>query len=227
VKVAVLRFPGSNCDQDALHALRDDLGIQADYVWHTETSLSGFEGVFVPGGFSYGDYLRCGAMAARSPIMDEVRKLADRGNPVFGACNGFQILCESGLLEGALLQNANEKFLCQDVFLKPSSTLSPFTKGVNDLIRIPIAHGEGRYICEPDTLKVMQDSDQIAFRYCNSLGDITSESNPNGSTDSIAGVLNKRGNVLGMMPHPERACRPILGSSDGQAILRGFSLVLS
>ncbi len=221
----MIRFPGSNCDQDALHAVRDDVGIDADYVWHEDTSLAGFDAVFVPGGFSYGDYLRCGAMAARAPIMAEVRRLAENGNPVIGACNGFQVLTETQLLPGALLLNQSEKFVCQNVFLKVENRSSIWTAGVEKIISIPIAHGEGRYICDDETLKGIQDHEQIAFLYVDADGNTTPESNPNGSTANIAGVLNAKGNVLGLMPHPERATKTILGSTDGLMILRALSMV--
>ena len=225
MKVAVIRFPGSNCDQDAYHALNDDMGIRAEYVWHDEGSLDGFDAVFVPGGFSYGDYLRCGAMAARARIMGEVERLAKRGNPVIGACNGFQVLTEAGLLPGALLLNQDEKFLCQDVYLRAESRRSPWTQGVDRVLRIPIAHGEGRYIADEETLRRVEENGQIAFRYVNAAGEMSADSNPNGSTASIAGVLNEAGNVLGLMPHPERASNPKLGNTDGQVILQGFALV--
>jgi phosphoribosylformylglycinamidine synthase len=225
VKVAVLRFPGSNCDQDAYHALRDDLGIQAEYVWHESNSLAGFDGAFLPGGFSYGDYLRCGAMAARAPVMAEVRRFAAEGRPVIGACNGFQMLCEAGLLPGALLLNAGEKFLCQDVILRAESRTSIWTRGVDRLLRVPIAHGEGRYICDPETLRRITEEGQVAFRYVSAEGMPTEAANPNGSMASIAGVLNEGGNVLGMMPHPERASSARLGNTDGLTILSAFSLV--
>jgi phosphoribosylformylglycinamidine synthase subunit PurQ / glutaminase len=219
VKVAVLKFPGSNCDQDAYFALREDMGVGAEYVWHEETSLAGFDAVFIPGGFSYGDYLRCGAMASRAPIMAEVRRFAVEGRPVIGACNGFQILCEAGLLPGALLLNAGQKFVCETVTLKAVNRTSLWTQGVNREIHIPIAHGEGRYVADESALKKLQDNDQIAFRYVGS--------NPNGSVDAIAGVLNEKGNVLGLMPHPERATRQILGSTDGKLILQGLALALA
>ncbi len=219
MKVAVLKFPGSNCDQDAYFALREDIGVGAEYVWHEETSLAGFDAVFVPGGFSYGDYLRCGAMASRAPIMDEVRRFAHEGRPVIGACNGFQILCEAGLLPGALLLNAGQKFVCQSVTLGAVNRTSLWTQGVDREIHIPIAHGEGRYVADETALQKLRDNDQIAFRY---LG-----SNPNGSVDAIAGVLNEKGNVLGLMPHPERATRDLLGSTDGRLILQGLALALA
>lgn len=225
MRVAVLRFPGSNCDQDALYSLRDDVGVGADYVWYEETSLGGFDAVFIPGGFSFGDYLRCGAMASRAPIMTEVQRFASEGRPIIGACNGFQILCESGLLPGALLLNESQKFICKHVFLRAENRTSLWTRNVDQIIEIPIAHGEGRYICDEDTLKELEDSERIAFRYVDSVGNATPEANPNGSTENIAGVLNVKGNVLGLMPHPERATKSILGSTDGMTILKSLALV--
>ena len=227
MKVAVIRFPGSNCDQDALYALRDDVGVGAEYVWHEARSLDGFEAVFLPGGFSYGDYLRCGAMASRAPIMDEVRRLASEGRPVIGACNGFQILCEAGILPGALLANEREKFICQDVYLRAENRSSIWTRGCDKVIRIPIAHGEGRYVVEPEILRQMNDRGQIAFRYVSPDGALDPNWNVNGSMDAVAGVLNERGNVVGLMPHPERASRTLLGSSDGLLVLRALTLVAS
>lgn len=225
MKVAVIQFPGSNCDQDALKALRHDVGVEAEYVWHSATSLEGFDAVFVPGGFSYGDYLRCGAMASRSAVMTEVKKFAEEGRPVIGACNGFQILCESGLLPGALLLNSGQKFICKNVHLKAETSRSLWTVGVDRVITLPIAHGEGRFVVDGDGLKEIEDHDQIAFRYVSADGDANEESNPNGSVENIAGVLNKKGNVLGLMPHPERSTRDILGGTDGLKILN--ALVLS
>lgn len=219
MRVAVIQFPGSNCDQDALWTFRTDLGLQADYVWHGSHDLKGFDAIFVPGGFSYGDYLRCGAMAARSPVMQDVKAFAESGGPVIGVCNGFQILCETGLLPGALLLNKDQKFLCQDVWLKAENRSSLWTRGVDRIIRIPIAHGEGRFICDEETLARIEGEGQVAFRYVNEAGEASEAANPNGSTDSIAGVLNAKGNVLGMMPHPERAARGILGGTDGLTIL--------
>lgn len=225
MKVAILRFPGSNCDQDALYALREDIGIQADYVWQDETSLAGYDAVWVPGGFSFGDYLRCGAMASRAPIMDEVRRFAAEGRPVAGICNGFQILCEAQLLPGALVANIGQKFLCQDVYLEAVNRTSIWTQAVDRTVRIPIAHGEGRYVVDSDGLKQLEDRDQIAFRYVNGANLPDAESNPNGATGAIAGVLNEAGNVLGMMPHPERAAKAILGNTDGRLILKAFLAV--
>lgn len=216
MKVAVLRFPGSNCDQDALWSLRSDIGVEADYVWHEATSLAGFDAVFLPGGFSYGDYLRCGAIASRAPIMTEVARFAREGRPVIGVCNGFQVLCEAGLLPGALLLNEGQKFVCEVVTLRAENRTSIWTQGVDRELRIPIAHGEGRYICEEAELDRLEQEGRVAFRYV---------SNPNGSLRDIAGILNSAGNVLGMMPHPERATRALLGSEDGKLILNALKLV--
>ena len=225
MKVAVLKFPGSNCDQDAYYSLREDVGIGAEYVWHEDASLKGFDAVFIPGGFTYGDYLRCGAMAARAPIMEEVARFAKEGKPVIGACNGFQILCEAGLLPGALLLNQGQKFVCKDVYLQPINRTSLWTKDITHALRMPVAHGEGRYICDDETLKMLQDGNRIAFRYVNQDGRPTPEANPNGSVDNIAGILNEQGNVLGLMPHPERATRSVCGSTDGLQILRALAKV--
>lgn len=227
MRVAVIRFPGSNCDQDAFHAIRDDLGLDVAYVWQAETSLAQFDAVFLPGGFSYGDYLRCGAMAARAPIMAEVRRFAQEGRPVIGACNGFQVLCEAGLLPGALLLNSGQKFICRDVYLRAENKSSLWTQGVDKILRIPIAHGEGRYVGDVETLDQLEEENRIAFRYVTPDGDVTVKANPNGSAANIAGVLNAAGNVLGLMPHPERATRKLLGSVDGMAILNGLRLVTS
>lgn len=217
MKVAVVRFPGSNCDQDAYFALNDDLGIRAEYVWHEESSLAGFDAVFLPGGFSYGDYLRCGAMASRAHVMSEVVRFAREGRPVIGACNGFQILCEVGLLPGALLLNQDQRFVCEIVELETVNRTSMWTRGLPErTIHIPIAHGEGRYVADEDTLKRLEDEDLIAFRYVN---------NPNGSMRDIAGLVNPKGNVIGLMPHPERATRAILGATDGILVLQALSAV--
>jgi phosphoribosylformylglycinamidine synthase len=225
VKVAVLQFPGSNCDQDALWSLRDDLGYQAEYVWHENDSLEGFEAAFIPGGFTYGDYLRCGAIASQSPVMGALRGFAESGKPVIGVCNGFQILCEARLLPGALLPNQSQKFVSRPVRLRAVNRTSAWTRGAEGLLTVPVAHGEGRYVCDEETLKALQDGDRIAFLYVDDKGMPTPDANPNGSTANIAGVLNLAGNVLGMMPHPERATRNLLGSSDGLVILRALELV--
>lgn len=227
MKVAVLRFPGSNCDQDALYSLREDIGVQAEYVWHGDSSLSGFDAVFIPGGFTYGDYLRCGAIASRSNILGAVAEFAVQGRPVIGVCNGFQILCEAGLLPGALLLNGGQKFVCAPIHLRAENRSSMWTRGVDRILEIPIAHGEGRYVCDDLTLQRLNDEDRVAFRYVGPSGERGNGFNPNGSTDDIAGVLNEAGNVLGMMPHPERATRAVLGLGDGREILKALSLVVS
>jgi len=223
LKIAVVRFPGSNCDQDALWALRSDVGVAAEYVWHEATSLSGFDGVFLPGGFSYGDYLRCGAMAARAPLMSAVRDLAERGHPVIGACNGFQVLCEAGLLEGALLLNHSQKFVCRDVRLRPETQKGLWMESQSQVLRLPIAHGEGRYIADRENLSRLNGEGRVAFRYVDSAGDATEDANPNGSVENIAGIVNEAGNVLGLMPHPERATNARIGGTDGLVLLRAFS----
>lgn len=222
MKVAVLRFPGSNCDQDALHALRDDVGVGAEYVWHEATSLEGYDAVFIPGGFSYGDYLRCGAMASCSPVMEALVRAADDGMPVIGACNGFQILCEVGLLPGALLPNASQRFVCRQVHLRAENRTSLWTQGVDRILTVPIAHGEGRYTCDAETLDRLEGEGLVAFRYVDATGAMTESANPNGSLDGIAGLVNAAGNVLGLMPHPERATKSLLGSVDGLEILRAL-----
>jgi phosphoribosylformylglycinamidine synthase I len=223
VRVAVIRFPGANCDQDALWSLREDVGVHADYVWHEETSLSGFDAAFLPGGFSYGDYLRCGAIAARSPVMDAVRGMAEEGLLVIGVCNGFQVLCEAGILPGALLQNECERFVCKPVHLRAEQRNSPWTRGATGVLTIPIAHGEGRFVADEDTLDRLERDGRIAFRYCGPAGELGAQWNPNGSMRHVAGVLNERRNVLGLMPHPERATKAKLGSVDGLAVLCALS----
>lgn len=225
MRVAVIRFPGSNCDQDALFALREDVGVGADYVWHEDHDLSGFDAVFLPGGFSYGDYLRCGAIASRAPIMDEVARFAREGRPVIAVCNGFQIVCEAGILPGALLLNESQKFVCKTVYLRAENQTSIWTMGVDRIMAVPVAHGEGRYVCDDETLQELEGEGRVAFRYVSPEGNIEADFNPNGSKSAIAGVLNKSGNVLGLMPHPERATKALLGSTDGLMVLRAFTLV--
>lgn len=223
MRVAVLQFPGSNCDRDALYALRDDLGCDSFYVWHAETSLGDADAVWVPGGFSYGDYLRCGAIAANAAIMPDVKRFAAAGGPVIGVCNGFQVLCEAGLLPGALLLNEAERFVCRDVWLKPETRRGPWMESQDQLVELPVAHGEGRYVCDDSTLAEIENNDQIAFRYVDESGNQTLGANPNGSVNNIAGVINETGNVLGMMPHPERATRAILGRTHGKKVLEFLS----
>ena len=219
LRVAVVRTPGSNCDQDAFHTLRDVIGVDVAYVWHRDTSLEGFEAVVIPGGFTYGDYLRGGAIAALSPIVSEVKRFADEGKPVIGICNGFQILTESGILPGALVRNEGRRFLGKEVFVKAVSTDSFWTSGIDKPLRIHIAHNEGRYIADEATLKQLEAEGRIAFVYCGADGTVGPDSVPNGSSLGIAGILNEKGNVLGIMPHPERGSSDILGNVDGRMIL--------
>jgi phosphoribosylformylglycinamidine synthase len=223
MNVAVIQFPASNCDQDAVHAIRV-LGHSAWLAWHRDTSLGPADAVIIPGGFSYGDYLRCGAIARFSPIMQAVRAFADQGGLVLGICNGFQVLTEAGLLPGALVRNRSLQFRCEHVFLRVEHTKSPFTWRADPArpLRIPIAHGEGCYYADEDTLNAMEARGQVLWRYCNAAGECTDDANPNGSLRNIAGVCNERGNVAGLMPHPERACEAILGSTDGRFILESM-----
>lgn len=226
MKVAVIQFPGSNCDYDAQWAL-EKVGLKAEIVWHTQGSLEGFEAAVLPGGFSYGDYLRAGALAKFSPVMAAVRRLADRGNPVIGICNGFQALTEAQFLPGALLANNNLHYTCKDVFLRVERTNLPFTSDYRQgqTIRIPMAHGEGRYYTDPKTLERLEQNNQIVFRYVSEPGK-TGSGNPNGSLNDIAGIVNEHGNVLGMMPHPERLIDPILGGTDGLAFFTSLKRAL-
>ena len=224
MKFGVLVFPGSNCDDDAVHVLGDVMGKDVIKIWHKETTLPDVNCLIVPGGFSYGDYLRCGAIARFSPIMKSVVEFANAGGFVFGICNGFQILCEAHLLPGALLRNANQKFICKNVFLKPMTNNSPLTADL-DLtkpLKIPIAHAEGRYYADDATLQKLIANDQILFKYCDAQGDFTEESNPNGSMMDIAGICNAGRNVFGMMPHPERAAEPELGNTDGRLMFESL-----
>jgi len=221
---AVLQFPASNCDQDALHAVVNVLGHQGRFVWHKEDSLDGFDAVIIPGGFSYGDYLRTGAIARFSPIMQAVQKFAADGKPVLGICNGFQILCEAGLLPGALVRNRSLQFRCEHIFLKSVEKNSPFTGQIpsDKILRIPIAHGEGCYFADDSTLAQLKSNGQVLWQYVNAQGEPTEQSNPNGSLSNIAGICNAARNVAGLMPHPERACEPILGSADGRLIFESL-----
>ena len=219
MKFAVIQFPGSNCDQDCLHALRDDMGQDAEYVWHKTESLAGFDAIIVPGGFSYGDYLRCGAIARFSPVMGAVKKAADDGTLVLGVCNGFQILCESGLLPGALIRNRSLRFVCEEVGLRVERSDSPVTCPVSagSILRIPVAHGEGCYFADNATLRELETHDQVLVRYVDTkTGEPVAAANPNGSLSNIAGVCNRERNVFGLMPHPDRACNRRLGSEDGK-----------
>ena len=223
MKSKVIVFPGSNCDRDVAVAIRKISGSEPQMVWHKETSLSNSDLIIVPGGFSYGDYLRCGAIASTSPIINEVVKKANEGVPVIGICNGFQILIETSLLDGALIRNNSLSFICRDVYIKSENQTSIFTKKMN-IAKMPIAHNEGNYFASDETLKKIVGNDQVAFKYCNQEGEVTSHSNPNGSLENIAGILNDRKNVLGLMPHPERAAESALGCEDGKYI---FESILS
>ncbi len=219
MRAAVVVFPGTWSDGDCIWALKQ-VGIESRRVWHRDTDIQPDELVVLPGGFSYGDYLRTGAIARFSPVMQSVRAHAEAGGLVIGICNGFQILCEAGLLPGVLMRNASLQFRCQDVYCVPVNTTSPFTRAL-DATRgylMPVSHGEGRYYADEATLAMLEDTDRVAFRYGTREGGVTAEANPNGSLNNIAGILNERGNVLGMMPHPERACEPLLGNEDGNAI---------
>jgi phosphoribosylformylglycinamidine synthase len=224
---AVLQFPASNCDQDALHAIRL-LGHSARFIWHKENSLGDTHAVIVPGGFSYGDYLRCGAIARFSPVMQAVKQFADNGGLVLGICNGFQVLTEAGLLPGALVRNRDLQFHCEHIYLKTATTESPFTNKIppGKLLRVPIAHGEGCYFADEETLARLKANNQILWQYCDANGNLTDKSNPNGSLQSIAGICNERRNVAGLMPHPERASEEILGSTDGRLIFESMIAAL-
>jgi phosphoribosylformylglycinamidine synthase I len=217
MKFAVIVFPGSNCDHDAYHAAKHVLGHDAEFVWHKESSLKGADVVILPGGFSYGDYLRTGAIAQFSPVMQAVAAFAASGGPVLGICNGFQVLCEAKLLPGALIRNKDLKFHCEHVRVRVEQTDTPFTlratKG--QVLRIPIAHGEGNYFADPETLEQLESSRRVVLRYCDDAGQLSDISNPNGSIHGIAGICNEQRNVVGLMPHPERACEATLGSEDG------------
>ena len=223
MKSKVIVFPGSNCDRDVAVAIKNISGSNPEMVWHKENSLSNVDLIVVPGGFSYGDYLRCGAIASTSPIINEVIKKANEGVPVIGICNGFQILIETSLLDGALIRNNSLSFICKDVHIKTENHSSVFTKKTK-ILKMPIAHNEGNYFASDETLKKIIDNDQVAFKYCNENGEVNLESNPNGSLNNIAGILNNEKNVLGLMPHPERAAEQALGCDDGKYI---FESVLS
>jgi len=224
MKFGVLVFPGSNCDHDMIYVLRDKLGHDVVELWHKDTDLKGVDAIAIPGGFSYGDYLRSGALARFSPIMEKVIEFANYGGLVFGVCNGFQILCESGLLPGTLLHNDNQKFICKNVYIKPDNNETAMTKYLekNKALKIPIAHGEGRYFADVEEMKRIRANNQILFRYCDKDGNISNDTNPNGSIENIAGVCNATKNVFGMMPHPERAADSVLGNEDGRLILESM-----
>ncbi len=216
----VIVFPGSNCDHDAYHALAHVMNANTKFLWHKDTDLSDIDFLLVPGGFSYGDYLRSGAIARFSPIMQSVIEFAEQGRPVLGVCNGFQILLEAGLLPGAMMHNQELRFVCKHTYIRCETSDTLFTRNIakDSVLKIPVAHGEGNYFTDDDQLKELQDNDQVVFRYCNANGQATEEANFNGSVDNIAGICNKQRNVLGMMPHPERAVEEMLGSDDGQQV---------
>lgn len=224
-KFGVVVFPGSNCDHDAYYSITKVLGYDAVFLWHKENDLKECEAVILPGGFSYGDYLRCGAIARFSPIMNSIINFASKGGIVVGICNGFQILLEAGLLPGVMFRNKSLQFVCKDVYLSIENRKTIFTNLVNGQksLKIPVAHGEGNYFCDLDTLKILQDNNQIVFRYSSSNGEVSKEYNPNGSTKNIAGIINKEGNILGMMPHPERVCNPVLTNTDGQVVFKSIA----
>ena len=229
MKFGVIVFPGSNCDHDAYHVISKHVGQPVDFVWHRETDLRAYDALIIPGGFSYGDYLRAGALARFSPVMNSVKEFAARGGFVLGICNGFQILCEAGLLPGALIRNRDLHFICEHVSVRVETTETPFTHQLQAarVLRIPIAHAEGNYVCDDETHEELASEDRIVFRYCDAGGLVTEESNPNGSRDNIAGICNRERNVLGLMPHPERACEDLLGSSDGRDIFRSLAATLA
>ncbi|WP_462281621.1 phosphoribosylformylglycinamidine synthase subunit PurQ [Salinivirga cyanobacteriivorans] len=223
MKFGVVVFPGSNCDHDMIYVLRDKLGQEVVELWHKNSDLQGVDAVVLPGGFSYGDYLRSGAIARYSPIMNSVVEFAKNGGYVFGICNGFQILCEADLLPGTLLHNLNQKFICRNTYIKAANHNNAFTRDVPDTaIRIPIAHGEGRYYADDETIAKIEQNDQVLFHYCDENGNISERANPNGSVKNIAGICNAERNVYGMMPHPERASDEELANKDGEYILQSF-----
>ncbi|MGA2897456.1 MAG: phosphoribosylformylglycinamidine synthase subunit PurQ [Acidobacteriaceae bacterium] len=229
MKFGVLVFPGSNCDQDTHHAIGAVMGVPVTYLWHESHDLEGCDAVLVPGGFAYGDYLRTGAIARFAPIMQSVRRFAEAGGLVMGICNGFQILCEAGLLPGALMRNAGQRYVCRHLHLRVETTASAFTDGLarGQVLQMPIGHMEGNYYCDAETLATLKRDDRIAFRYATATGEITAEANPNGSLENIAGILSEGRNVLGMMPHPDRSSEALLGSTDGLLLFQAMARSLA
>lgn len=229
MKFGVIVFPGSNCDHDAYHVISKHVGQPVDFIWHRDTDLSTYDAVIIPGGFSYGDYLRAGALARFSPVMAEVKKFAQSGRFVLGICNGFQILCEAGLLPGALIRNRDLHFICEHVYVRVATADTPFTNELpaGAVLRLPIAHAEGNYICDDDTFAELKRDARIIFNYCDKDGNISEAANPNGSRGNIAGICNAGRNVLGLMPHPERACEDLLGSSDGREVFSSLAATLA
>jgi len=233
MKFGVLVFPGSNCDHDTHHVLGEVMGQPVTYLWHESHDLEGCDAILVPGGFAYGDYLRTGAIARFAPIMQSVSRFAASGGLVMGICNGFQILCEAGLLPGALMRNAGQRYICRQLHLRVETTDSPFTNGLaggpvaKPVLRMPIGHMEGNYFCDAETLALLRREHRVAFRYASPSGELTTESNPNGSLDNIAGVLSEGRNVLGMMPHPDRSSEALLGSTDGLLLFQSLARTLA
>jgi phosphoribosylformylglycinamidine synthase len=229
VKFGIIVFPGSNCDHDAYHVISKQVGQPVDFIWHKDTDLRSYDAVIIPGGFSYGDYLRAGALARFSPVMESVKKFAASGRLVLGICNGFQILCEAGLLPGALIRNRHLHFICEYDHVRVETTDTPFTNEMKreSVLRLPIALAEGYYVCDDATLMELQQDDRIVFRYCDPSGNVTDAANPNGARDNIAGICNSTRNVLGLMPHPERACEELLGSTDGRDVFRSLAATLA
>ena len=229
MKFGVVVFPGSNCDHDCYYAIESVIGKPVEFIWHQDTDLGGFDAVILPGGFAYGDYLRTGAIARFSPVMAALKGFAGRGGLVIGICNGFQILMESGLLPGALLPNVGLKYVCRFLYLRTETVNTPFTSGLREgqLLHIPIGHGEGNFFADRETIRQIEDGGQVVFRYVDAAGENTREANPNGSLNNIAGIVNREGNVLGMMPHPDRSSEQILGSTDGRTIFESMVTALS
>jgi phosphoribosylformylglycinamidine synthase subunit PurQ / glutaminase len=229
MKFGVIVFPGSNCDHDAYHVVSKHVGQPVDFVWHRETDLSAYDALIIPGGFSYGDYLRAGALASLSPVMGAVREFAAAGGLVLGICNGFQILCEAGLLPGALIRNRELHFICRHVHVRVETGGTPFTHQLKpgQVLHLPIAHAEGNYVCDDETFDELVREDRVVFRYSDASGDLRGEANLNGSRDHIAGICNRARNVLGLMPHPERACEDLLGSADGLGLFSSLAATLA
>ncbi|HEU4597605.1 MAG TPA: phosphoribosylformylglycinamidine synthase subunit PurQ [Pyrinomonadaceae bacterium] len=229
MKFGVIVFPGSNCDHDAYHVISKHVGQPVDFIWHRDTDLSTYDAVIIPGGFSYGDYLRAGALASFSPVMASVKEFAAQGRLVLGICNGFQILCEAGLLPGALIRNRDLHFVCRHVHVRVETVDTPFTGELRkgEVLHLPVAHAEGNYVCDDETFAELEREGRVVFRYCDERGETNPESNPNGSRSAIAGICSRGRNVLGLMPHPERACEDLLGSSDGRDIFRSLAATLA
>ncbi len=229
MKFGVIVFPGSNCDHDAYHVISKHVGQPVDFIWHRDTDLRSYDAVIIPGGITYGVFLRAGALARFSPVMNSVKEFAAQGNLVLGICNGFQILCEAGLLPGALIRNRGLHFICEHVNVRVESANTPFTHELETggILRMPIAHADGNFVCDDQTFAELRENDRIIFRYCDQHGQLTEAANPNGSRDHIAGICNRERNVMGLMPHPERACEDLLGSSDGREVFRSLAGTLA